>query len=294
MDKFCVITNSDKDSNYETAKFIKNYLESRGKTCVITKNMLIQKDEWKGYTDVAEIPVHTQCAIVLGGDGTMIQAANDLVNKDIPILGINLGTLGFLTEIEKQDIIPALEMLFQDDCVVENRMMLQGEIFCNGEKVFNGYALNDFVVGKRGFCRLIRLHIYINDEWADTYVADGVVISTPTGSTGYNLSAGGPVLAPDIKAMIITPICPHSLNKRSLVVSANDKIVIKIGKSKEVQLDEATAIADGRTIFEVKSDDIIEIRKAVQETKIIKLTDTSFFERLRTKLGQEKIRQDSI
>jgi NAD+ kinase len=288
MDRFCVITNSDKDSNYETANFVKEFLESKGKQCVITKNVLIKKADWEGYTDVTEIPEDTECAIVLGGDGTIIQAANDLAYKDIPILGVNLGTLGFLTAIEKQDVESALLKLFDNRCVIENRMMLKGEVYCDDKKITSSFALNDFVVGKRGFFRLISIQVYVNEELVDTYIADGIIISTPTGSTGYNLSAGGPVLAPDIKAMIITPICPHSLNNRSLVVSAEDKIVLKIGRSKARQPDEAVTISDGRMVMDIKTGDRIEITKAVQETKIVKLTDTSFFDRLRNKLGQDK------
>lgn len=288
MDKFCVITNSDKDYNYETASFIKEFLESEGKKCVITKNVLIKKEEWEGYTDVSEIPDDTECAIVLGGDGTIIQAANDLVYKDIPILGVNLGTLGFLTAIEKHDIVEALKKLFDNNCIIENRMMLRGEVYIDDQKVTRSFALNDFVVGKRGFFRLISIKVFINEELVDTYIADGIIISTPTGSTGYNLSAGGPVLAPDIRAMIITPICPHSLNKRSLVVSAEDKIVLEIGKSKASLPDEAVTIADGRMIMDIKTGNRIEITKSVEETKIVKFKDTSFYERLRSKLGQDK------
>lgn len=288
MDCFCIITNSEKDKNYETANYIKQYLESQGKVCVLTKDHIDWESGGKHYTNVAEIPEETQCAIVLGGDGTIIQAANDLSAREIPIMGINLGTLGFLAEIEKHNIIPALNHLLQNRCRIENRMMIEGYAICKEEKKKIGYALNDIVINRNGFGHLVSVKVYVNDELIDTYIGDGVIVSTPTGSTGYNLSAGGPILSPELKAMVVSPICPHSLNKRSLVVSAKDTILLKIGQCKEIQKDDAMTILDGRIVNQLETDDIIEIKKAVVHTKIVKLLDTSFFEILRNKLGREK------
>ncbi len=283
MEKFCVITNADKDRDYKTAKYIFNFLTSKGKSCLLIRDRFIEDDIGK-YAEIEDIPKDTQCIIVLGGDGTMIQVANDLHKMEIPILGVNLGTLGFLTEVEKQDIESSLEELFENHYKVENRIMLKGSIVKHG---YEGTALNDFVISKSGGCRLIELEVYVDDEFIETYVADGIIISTPTGSTGYNLSAGGPVLAPAVQAMIITPICPHSLNKRSLVVDSSSKILIRIGKIKEITDDEAVAISDGNEIVYLKTGESIEVTRSENDAKIIKLSGFSFFKRMRQKLNRD-------
>lgn len=288
MKKFCIITNNDKDKDYEISKLIKNYLEGEGKSCVIATEVGGRCNEYDPYTDVSVIDDDTDCAIVLGGDGTLIQAANDLVYKDIPILGVNLGTLGFLTEIEKDNIIPVLKRLFEDKFEVETRMMLVGELYnyIDNEpvKTYYGHALNDIVISKRGLCRIITVKVYINDKLVDTYLCDGVVVSTATGSTGYNLSAGGPLVVPEIEAMMITAICPHTLNNRCIMVSPKDKVVLELGKSKATLIDEAASIIDGRLIKPLVSGDRIEIKRAKEVTKLVKATDTSFFEIVRTKI----------
>lgn len=284
MKKFCIIANAEKDKNYETAEHIRSYLELKGKTCFLARDRFIPEDKGR-YGEIIDIPLDTECIIILGGDGTMIQAANDLHEMDIPLLGVNLGTLGFLTEVEKQDIEGVLEELFDENYKVENRNMLEGIIKTREYSKSIGTALNDVVISKDGQCRLIKMLVYIDDQYIDTYVADGIIISTPTGSTGYNLSAGGPVLAPAVQAIIITPICPHSLNKRSLVVEPDSKVDICIGKLKEAMDDEAVAILDGNEIANMKTGDKITIVRTKSDAKIIKLSEFSFFKRMRQKLG---------
>lgn len=288
MEKFCIITNIDKDESLETTNLIKNYLEAHQKTYVAATEEDLHKFKESGCIDVSGIPDDTECAIVLGGDGTMIQAANDLIGKGIPILGVNLGTLGFLTEVEKPNILMALDALFENRCKIESRIMLEGNVFCGGKETYHGYALNDIVITRSGFSRLINVKIYVNEELINTYLGDGVIISTPTGTTGYNLSAGGPIAAPETKIITITPICPHSLSKRSIIVSSEDKLVVKIGRSKKTQEEEAIATFDGREGIELQTEDIIKISKFAKETKIVKILDKSFFEILRNKLGQDK------
>ncbi|SFR67451.1 NAD(+)/NADH kinase [Anaeromicropila populeti] len=293
MERFCIIVNSEKDHNHKTALYIMDYLKKKDKSCFLAASITNS-----GSADrINEIPEETECAIVLGGDGTIIQAANDLVHRDIPILGVNLGTVGYLAEIEKQNIVTALEKLFADDCQIEKRLMLNGEVFsgnknAEGEGILNlhkGCALNDIFVTKSSVCRLVEIKLYINEKLIDTYVGDGVIISTPTGSTGYNLSAGGPVLEPGINALVITPICPHSLNKRSLVVSDVDKIRMEIGRCKERHPDEAVVYFDGNEISPLVTGDFISITRAKENTQIIKLTENSFFDILKNKLGREKV-----
>lgn len=249
-------------------------IRAAGKSCLVIKDSCIPED--------------IQCAIILGGDGTFIQAANDLIRSDIPMLGVNLGTLGFLTEIEKQNIPMALEHLYRDECSIESRMMIKGSILCGEKSVYEGYALNDIVINRSGMGHLISVGLYVNRELIDTYIGDGIIVSTPTGSTGYNLSAGGPIMNPKIKAVVISPICPHSLNKRSLVVSSDDEILLKIGCLRGNQPDNAAGVFDGRQVGRLISGDSIVIREAEVETKIVKLFDINFYEILRSKLGRER------
>lgn len=302
MNRFLVITNKEKDKDLLITKKIASYIEKNGRTAVLTSVSPVQEDN-------TPIPIddNFDCAIVLGGDGTIIQSANDLMTKGIPILGINLGTLGFLAEIETNHVEEALDRLFIDDYHVENRVMIRGEIQygkqinqrgqsdqTKEEKAKNyiynhnmGYALNDIVITRKGFSRIISLDIYVNDVLVDNFRGDGVIVSTPTGSTAYNLSAGGPIVIPQASVVVITPICPHSLSPRSIVVPAEDTIKIVVGKSKKTQEAEAIATFDGNKVVDLGTDDIILVSKAQYNTKLIKLSRTGIYEILRSKLGHD-------
>jgi NAD+ kinase len=285
MDRFLIITNREKDIDFLVTKKIVAYIEKAGRTAALSSVSSVREDS--GPVTVPEL---VDCAIVLGGDGTIIQTANDLMPHGIPILGVNLGTLGFLAEIEKHNVSEALDRLFEDDYRIENRIMIEGDIINNSKQTDNkeetrGYALNDVVITRKGFSRIISLGIYVNDELVDNFMGDGVIISTPTGSTAYNLSAGGPIVIPKASVMVITPICPHSLSPRSVVVSAEDTIKVIVGKSKKTQEAEATVSFDGKQGIDLGTDDAVLIKKAKYSTKLIKLNRTGIYEILRSKLG---------
>ncbi len=288
MDRFLIITNKEKDKDYSVTNKIAAYIEKAGKQVILSSVPSFHKDMDKELTQGAD------CAIVLGGDGTIIHTANDLLTRNIPILGVNLGTLGFLAEIEEQNVLSALDRLFVDEYRLESRLMLQGtiEFASNTEQASpkvddceTGYALNDIVITRKGFSRIISLGIYINEELVDNFRGDGVIISTPTGSTAYNLSAGGPIVSPKAEVMVITPICPHSLSPRSIVVSAEDTIKVIVGKSKKTQEAEASASFDGQKVIDLGTDDVILIRKAGFSTRLVKLNRTGIYEILQTKLN---------
>lgn len=286
MKQFCIITNSDKGANESMVNHIVQFLNERECSCAVMENKLWLSSGIRHFTDVSEIPENIECVIVLGGDGTMIQAAIDLVHKDLPILGVNTGNLGFLTEVEQNCIDIALSKLLADDYIIESRMMLkESKMFFKPDSRSSCYALNDMVITKRGSCRLITVKVYVNDEFADIYRADGLIIATPTGSTGYNLSAGGPVMAPNIHAMVVTPICAHSLNKRSLVLDGRDKITLEIGQTKDSGKDLAMLIADGRNVGELSTGDVLEVKVPKANTKIVKLSGVDFYEKMREKLN---------
>ncbi|WP_343208455.1 NAD(+)/NADH kinase [Anaerolentibacter hominis] len=283
MEKFCVIANAEKKKSSELANYIQTYLVNRGKSCRIMEDVLHSDGR---YTDVSQIPEGTECVLVIGGDGTLIQAAVDLIHRDIPLVGINLGTLGFLNEVEEHNIEKALRRLTEDKFTVENRMMLAGHTVCGEKTGKEDYALNDVVISKAGHTSMIKVKVYINGGLIDSFVGDGVIVCTPTGSTGYNLSAGGPVTVPETTVFTITPICPHSLNKRSLVVSSGECITLEICQRKEGILEEAIASFDGRFGGDLRVGDKVEIVQAQGSTKLIKLTDMSFFDILRNKLNK--------
>lgn len=284
MDRFLIITNMEKDKDLVVTNMIAAYIQKAGRHVVFSRVLSFQEDE-----NPSEILKDIDCAIVLGGDGTIIQTANDLMNYQIPILGVNLGTVGFLAEIEQHKVEEALEQLFVNHYKIENRLMLQGEIqFAKEQLAANnniGYSLNDIVITRKGFSRIINLGIYVNDELVDNFLGDGVIISTPTGSTAYNLSAGGPIVIPKACVMVITPICPHSLSPRSIVVSAEDTIKVVVGKSKKTQEAEASASFDGKMGIDLGTNDVLLIKKSKFDTKLVKLNNIGIYEILRTKLG---------
>lgn len=285
MNIFYIITNHQKDENMEMTGLIRDYLEAHGKVCYIQeeKNTECTEADYR-YTNASMIPEDVECVLVLGGDGTLIQGARDTVGRNLPILGFNLGTLGFLAEIERENMYTALDKLMKDEFFLESRMMLKGTMYHNDDPVFTELALNDIVLNRSGALRVIDYDIYVNGDFLYTCPADGIIISTPTGSTGYNLSAGGPIVSPSSSMLLLTPICPHSLNSRSIVLSANDKIIVKIGPGRRNRQEEADATFDGALSVQLQTGDYIEITQAAETTKLVKISKKSFVETMRKKM----------
>lgn len=284
MDKFYVITNGMKDPDFQITKKIVEYLKMKGKEC------LVQQAEQKcdgpyHYTNPDLIPENTECIIVLGGDGTLLQAARDVVHREIPLLGINLGHLGFLAEVDKNTLYPALDQLMQGDYEVEERMMLYGRVYRGDELIGQDMALNDIVICREGPLRVVKFKNYVNNEYLNSYNADGIIISTPTGSTGYSLSCGGPIVSPDAAMTIMTPIAPHTLNTRSIIFPAEDIITVELGEGRRQSKENGLASFDGDTVIPMITGDRIVIQKAKVSTKILKLNHLSFVEVLRQKMS---------
>ncbi|WP_099469059.1 NAD(+)/NADH kinase [Konateibacter massiliensis] len=288
MNKFYIITNYQKDEGLRLTKSIRDYLAANGRECIIQEESLKPQSKDYMFTDAGLIPSDVDCVMVLGGDGTLIQAARDIATKNIPLVGINLGTLGYLAEIEQNNIYPALDKLMADEYVLEKRLMLKGEMFQDGKSLFKNRALNDIVINRDGRLRILDYDIYVNDEYLVSYSADGMIISTPTGSTGYNLSAGGPIIDPKADILVVTPICAHTLNAKSIVLPASDKVVIKIGPGRKIDVEKVVATFDGDTSVKMETSDYIEITKSTKITQIIKLSNVSFLEALRNKMGDSK------
>ncbi len=281
MERFCIVKNKTKDEGFELTNHIKDFLEKRGKTCVIAQELKNPADTTGARKYMSTIPDDTDCVIVLGGDGTMLQAARSIAFMDIPIIGVNLGTMGYLAEVEKNNVDDALTRVLSGDYSVEDRMMLKGSI---GDK--KDYSLNDIVFTRCSAIQVINFNIYINDLLLANYHADGVIISTPTGSTGYNMSAGGPIVEPSANLILVTPICSHTLNSRSMVFSADTKISIEVGPGKDNGVQKVIASFDGSGVIELQTGDRIEVIKSKKTTKIIKLNRVSFIELLGKKFDK--------
>ncbi len=274
MKRFYIVTNDGKDPDHIVTGHVKDLLESKGKMIY-----LCQKDERKRIIK-ASIPSKIDCAIVIGGDGSLIEAARALHGRNVPILGINMGTLGYLTEVEVSHIDEALEQIINDNYNLESRMMIEG-FLDDGKK---DVALNDIVVTRKGVLRVIHFQLYVNGELLNSYEADGIIISTPTGSTAYNLSAGGPIVEPTASMIVITPICSHALNTSSIVLSAEDEIVIEIGRGRNGSEEEVFTTFDGADMIPLKTGDRVTVRRSQDDTKIMKLSKISFLEILRRKM----------
>ena len=286
MDSFYVITNHVKDPNLEKTNLIKNYLEEKGKICYVQDSGGQEEDRRYKYTDASRIPADVECVLVLGGDGTLLQASRDLVDTGIPLLGINMGTLGYLAEIEHQGIREALDKLIAGEFTTEKRMMIAGSVYQNGKKLMEDLALNDIVIGRRGRLRVVDFNIYVDDVFLCSYRADGIIISTPTGSTGYSLSAGGPIVSPDASLMLLTAIAPHTLNSRTIVLPDDVEIAIEIGTSHGTDIDGAEATFDGDTSVKLNAGDRVVIHRSNREALMIKTKNTSFLEILREKMSR--------
>ena len=284
MEHFYIIANSEKPESVTLRDKIVGYLNRRGKTCSYQENAQPSENHAYSFTDPARVPEDIDAVLVLGGDGTVIQAARDLARRDVPFLGINVGTLGYLTEVEASEYGQALDTLIRGEYYLEKRMMLCGEVFTEEGKTYAGKALNDIVISRQGVLRVVNFQIFVNGRYLDSYNADGMIISTPTGSTGYNLSAGGPIVEPGAEMLLITPICPHTLNARSIVLSGHDQVEIVIGPGRKMEKDRAVATFDGDTEIGLVSGERVKIRRSIHATKLIKLNDQSFLEVLSRKL----------
>jgi NAD+ kinase len=227
-----------------------------------------------------EIPTDIEMIVVLGGDGTLLSVARQVWNKNIPILGVNLGGLGFLTEITLDELYPVLEKVLRNDFEINEREVLNAGVIRNGKRIAEFIVLNDAVINKGALARIIDLETTINGEYLSTFRSDGLIISTPTGSTAYNLSAGGPIVYPSLHTIIITPICPHTLTIRPIIIPDDVKIRALL-KSRD---EEVTLTLDGQQGFGLEFEDVVEVGKAEGRILLIKSPYRRYFELLREKL----------
>lgn len=281
MKHFYLIANEVKDPDRFYTRKIITYLKARNAEVSCADNGLSVIGQCRSGTCGLD---EMDCVLVLGGDGTLLRAARNMADKDIPLLGINLGTLGYLAEVEIAAIEEALDKLLADQFIREERMMLAGQVKRQGVPEEN-FALNDIVISRCGSLQVLTFHIYVNGQFLNSYSADGMIVATPTGSTGYNMSAGGPIVEPGARLLLLTPICPHTLNTRSIVLAPDDEIRIEIPEGKDGRLQTVEASYDGSHKIRLQTGDNIVIRRADKTTGILKLNTESFLTVLHKKMS---------
>lgn len=285
MKRIALIVNLNKKKAVAYAQKLVEWFSNRPQELIMSHHVAgVLNCSEKGY-DQEEIKKSSDCVVVLGGDGTLLNAARHYAPANIPILGINMGGLGFLTAVEHNDIFQALCRLLSGKYYIEERMMLEAAVERDGKEIAKFSALNDAVITKGAFSRMINLKTYVHDRYVATYPADGLIVATSTGSTAYSLSAGGPLVAPEINVILLTPICPHTLYSRPFVLPGHEtvKICLDSGTGGEVML-----TVDGQQGFALKNGDIIFVRKGPYPTRLINFETKTFY-----RLVQKKLREGS-
>ncbi len=268
MKKIGMVVNRKKKGAVELAAKIRAWLEKRD--LVVVDSMTEPLEQFVEDADFV---------ISLGGDGTMLSIVSHLRSRSVPVLGINLGSLGFLTEVKQSEVFEELAAYFQAP-EIEDRIMLSCTAWSKTKKMERRFlALNDIVISREGLARILRLDVFVSGEKLTSFRGDGVIIATPTGSTGYSLSAGGAVVHPKLEAFIITPICPHALSLRSLVIGADEKIMVQVRTDDPAE--KALLTADGQEKVEIDDSYTVEIGRSNAPFKLIKSTKRSYLETLR-------------
>ena len=282
IERFFIIANRDKDSKQELSRQICDFLKSKGKACEIA------------YTDEerqnlrGRLRSNLDCLLVLGGDGTVLEGARLAAGTGTPILGINIGNVGYLAEVEIQNWEQALRRVLGGGYEVETRMMLDGAVMDSNRYPYPGahsHALNDIVITRSRGLQILHFNVSVDGQFLNSFNADGMIISTATGSTAYSMSAGGPIVEPKARLILLTPISPHTLNNRSIVLSADDRISIEMIPSHNGEKLYAECVFDGSESIELHSGDKVNISTSCCTTRLIRLSRRSFLETLHKKIS---------
>jgi Predicted sugar kinase len=287
------MTNMERDPNYTYTKKLAESIVALGGIVKINKEIAATIGTGEPCENDESVLECSDMVISLGGDGTFLKAARKIYGKNIPILGINLGNLGFLTEIDRDEIKKAVWHIMNDEFHIEERMMLEVEIIKAGCTVIKDVALNDAVVSRGAISRILHVKTYINDVFVDSFPADGLIVSSPTGSTAYTLSAGGPIVEPDTELIIVTPICPHILYSRSFITKADSVVSAVVD---EGFMHNAMVTVDGQEGYEIRGGDSMRVRKSKHTIKLVKINSRNFFNILRAKIYYrgENLRKDEV
>ena len=278
MMQIAVFPNMSKRRAGEIVDRIFNFYKNKDVRLVMpaTEARQYRKDEY-GLPCVER--VHVDMALSIGGDGTLLGVCRRFGEQSVPVCGINLGTLGFLADIEPRELESRLGKILAGQYRVERRLLLSGYARNELGEKFLGNAINDVVITKGGVARMLRLGLYINQTHLMDYKADGLIVSSPTGSTAYSLSAGGPILNPNIRALLLTPICAHTFQMRPLIVNEDDEVLIKISSMQDV-----IVTLDGQVSHKIQPNDDVIVRKSIATAQIVKFDDKNYYDVLKAKM----------
>lgn len=276
-----IVLNVQKQEAFKVFSWIKERLLKQGIAVVMLEEHAIAAGQPDLAVDDAQFKSQVDLAISLGGDGTLLGTARRLAGTEKPVLGVNLGQLGFLTDLELGLVPEGIERLLNGNYHLEKRTMLEAVVLREGEEISRQCALNDVVAAKGAIARLIRLKTYVDDRYVSTFPADGVIISTATGSTGYSLSAGGPLVHPTLPVIVMTPICPHTLGARSLIIADHQQVKVIV----QANHTEMLLTVDGQKGINLWPNDTILVRKAPYVTNLVKISGRDYFEVLHSKMA---------
>ena len=269
-----IVANSDKEKAAEYSLRLGKWLSDRGVE-VLFEEEIAGKIDMPGVSR-SELVSAVNMIVVFGGDGTLLMAARMVMGSDVPVLGINLGGFGFMTVVNLNEMLGTMEVILKGECTISKRMMLSVSV--EGAEY---PALNDVVINRGNLSRMVNLETFVDGKYLSTFKADGLIISSPTGSTAYSLSSGGPIILPELDSIIVNPICPHTLTKRPIVLPPDSAIEVIVWTKKG----EAAMTLDGQDLFVLKSGDRIGIKKSKTHINLVESPHRDYLEILRTKLG---------
>ena len=274
-----VVVKPKNEEAWKTACEVSEWFEKKGLSLIgePRREAEIGKDE---TAEVKKFKDEADLIVVLGGDGTMISTARLTGRREVLVLGVNYGSLGYLTEFRIEELYEALESILDGDYAVDERVMLDAEHWRGNDKLASGRVLNDVVINKAALARIIEIEVELNEFHVNSFRADGLIVSTPTGSTAYNLSAGGPIVYPSMNALVLTPICPFSLTNRPIVIPDNSEICLKLANENEG----VVLTLDGQIGHAMRAEDQVKIRKSETTFNLVKPKNRNYFDVLRNKL----------
>lgn len=281
MKNYLIVTKNERELKHPFTMELKKYIEEKGGVAHLVARP--RDDSNLGIS----VPEGVEGIFTVGGDGTLVRAAQMTFESNAPLIGVNHGHLGYLCDLNEESVFLALDRMFEDDYEIEERMMLSGYVIReDGKKTPVQHSLNDIVVSSDDGKSVIRLTVYINGEYLYSIQGDGMIFATPTGSTAYNLSANGPIVDPKTEVILMTPINPHTLNSRSIVLDTGDEISIEITPRRQTAIEGATVMFDGSFPYSITPGDKLVVHKSNRKTKMIFMSKMNFLERMRNKMQE--------
>lgn len=278
--KVGIIANITKEKSAAYTATLREWMLARGLEVYLEEGIAAKIGALPGV-DRMKLGSLVDLLVVFGGDGTILRTARLVMDRDVPLVGINLGTFGYLTEVNLSEMFSAMEVILSGEVQIEKRMMLDVEMRGSEESFREGTVLNDAVISRGNLSRIVELETSVDGRYLTTFKSDGLIISTPTGSTAYSLAAGGPIVFPELNSIIINPICPHTLTNRPIILHDNAEITVTLWTPEQG----ATLTLDGQVSFTIKSGDCVTIRKSQHVTTLVSSPHRTYLEILRTKLG---------